>query len=382
MVSRPVHKFQFHSIDHHLLILSQEMKSLRKKSKLREGVTASGPSKAAKQSLAGLQHANSTSTNTNDSGASSIVPIKYLKEVNRLKKTIPDWDHMFDADNDDVESRIGQMIRVEVIGQSLCEKYSWAIPDERALRIIHSFSPIIEIGCGKGYWAYLLQQRGVDIVAFDIFDDGEDDDKGESDGLGSSSWFDVQYGGPEVLGDEAVSHGRTLLLCYPDEGNSLAKECLDEYEGDYVIHVGELNVGGAPGTLSSPQAPWGRTTSAAFQVALAEEFHCLLNVAIPRYPFSKDCLTVWKRTQWVEGKPAEEDDEEEGEGDSDDQDSGELRATISKKRKCQGNEEGSDGDDDGKDSEGDRPDNMWAAIPPEERLPTDIAAPCLSHLLS
>jgi hypothetical protein len=60
-----------------------------------------------------------------DPNKKNVLDIKYLTKVNKLKKTISGWDHMFDADNDDVESRISQMIRVEVIGQSLCEKYSW-----------------------------------------------------------------------------------------------------------------------------------------------------------------------------------------------------------------------------------------------------------------
>ena len=31
-------------------------------------------------------------------------------------------------------------------------QFAWAIPDERALRILGHFSPIIEIGAGFGYW--------------------------------------------------------------------------------------------------------------------------------------------------------------------------------------------------------------------------------------
>ena len=266
---------------------------------------------------------------------------KYLKEVAKLEKTIPNWEDMFceEASN----SRIDQLIRVEVIGQSLCDKYAWAIPDERSLRVLSQFSPLIEIGCGKGYWAYLLKLKGVDIIAFD---------KKKIAKAKKSNWTDVQSGGPEVLLDSSVSEGRNLLLCYPDEASSLAIKCLENFTGDHIIHVGELAVcGGGSGTLSSPQAPWGRTTGADFQVSLAEEFHCLLTISLPRYPFSRDCLSVWKRTQWVEGKPIEDSgvsDTEQG---------------ISV-----------DGSETTKD-------NMWANIPKDERMPVDCAAPCLQHLL-
>ena len=47
--------------------------------------------------------------------------------------------------------------------------------------------------------------------------------------------------------------GRTLLLCYPDEGNSLALECLQALGPDvnHVVHVGELLQTGT--LMDSPQ---------------------------------------------------------------------------------------------------------------------------------
>lgn len=32
------------------------------------------------------------------------------------------------------------------------EKYAWCVPDERALKVLAHFAPIVEIGAGKGYW--------------------------------------------------------------------------------------------------------------------------------------------------------------------------------------------------------------------------------------
>jgi hypothetical protein len=46
--------------------------------------------------------------------------------------------------------------------------YAWAIPDARALRILAALGPLVEVGCGKGYWARLLRDYGVDVVAYDI----------------------------------------------------------------------------------------------------------------------------------------------------------------------------------------------------------------------
>lgn len=292
--------------------------------------------------------------------------IPYLQKVKKLEKTIPHWANIFGEEAN--ETRIEELIRVEVVGQTLCEKYAWAIPDFRALKILSHFSPLIEIGAGKGYWAHLMAEGGVDIVAYDrqIFP--------------KDSWFDVKKGGPEIL-NEKVAMGRNLFLCYPDEDSSMSVECLSNFAGEYVIHVGELIT---TGTYSCPQAPWGRTSVADFQVALNEEYHCLLVASLPRYPFSKDCISVWKRTQWVAGKDASLEGCEEGDGDDDgdDDDGVDVAAKLAADPTDPGGEKVAD-EDEGEDEDEERERaSLWASIPPEERLPTDVAAPCLQHLLS
>lgn len=272
----------------------------------------------------------------------------YLHEVRQLRKTIPTWDTFF-TEGDEEEQRNG-WVRLDVLGGPLCTKYAWAIPNKRALRIIANFSSIIEIGAGKGYWASLLQQAGVDIICYDK--------KGQK----KDNWTTVEKGGPSVL-REKIAKGRTLFLCYPDDSNSMAVKCLDAYDGEYVIHVGELIT---TGTLSGgSQAPFGRTTGSDFSVALAESFHCLLTASLPNFPFGKDCITVWKRTQFVAGKS-----QLLGDGEEDGSDSKEGA------QQGKGGEEGSE-----QGSEDEAEEDSWAAIPAEERLPTDRAAPCLAHLL-
>ncbi len=72
-----------------------------------------------------------------------------------------------------------------------------------------------------------------------------------------------------------------------------------------------------------PVAPYGRTTSAEFQITLPEQFHCLLiaNLSL-RYPYSKDCISVWKRTQYVAGKYFSGDEHSDSESDSEDEEEG------------------------------------------------------------
>lgn len=254
----------------------------------------------------------------------------YLKEIRSLRKTIPEWDEFFSEEGE--EARGNNWVRLDVLGQPLCSKYAWAIPNHRALNILAEFSPLVEVGCGKGYWASLLRQMGADILCFD---------KKKS----SKSWTNVEVGGPKVL-REPRTQERTLFLCYPDDSTNLAFQCLENFSGEYIIHVGELIT---TGTLSGePQAPFGRTTGSDFHVALTESFHCLLVAGLPRFPYSKDCISVWKRTVFVAGKSAMLQSDSEGEKE-----------------------------EESEEEEGD----SWASIPPEEVLPVDVAAPCLAHLL-
>ena len=260
---------------------------------------------------------------------------KYLKEIRQLRKTIPNWDNFFAEEND--EDSAAGWVRLDVLGGPLCKKYAWAIPNQRALNIIANFSPVVEIGAGKGYWASLLLEMGVDIECYDK--------KGNKKG----NWTEVKVGGPKVLAEKGMSK-KTLFLCYPDDSNNMAVKCLDHFSGEYIIHVGELIT---TGTLSGgEQAPFGRTTGSDFSVALAESFHCLLTASIPRFPFSKDCITVWKRTQFAPGKSVV------------------LAENHSE-----------DNDNDNGNDNGDEEEDCWASIPPEEVLPEDRAAPCLAHLL-
>lgn len=92
----------------------------------------------------------------------------------------------------------------------LVEKYSWAIPSPAAIyemaRVVHenNLNGIIEIGAGNGYWAYCLNQVGVDVIAVD---------SGETHtSFKSKHWHPIIKGGPP----HAAKHpDRALFLCWP-----------------------------------------------------------------------------------------------------------------------------------------------------------------------
>lgn len=263
------------------------------------------------------------------------------------------------------------------LGETLVNKYAWATPNERAIRILKEFSPILEVGCGaNAYWCRQMKAAGIDIVGYDASPgqggtigggDNDQSSSGSGSGAKQQTEFAVQQGGPEVLALPKNSK-RTLFLCYPDESDvvlkvdadaddnddedsddddengvpfSMGAACLGNYQGDYIIHVGEL-LGDA--NLSMEQAPWGRSSSPEFQEQLAAEYHCVLRVALPNWLHVRDSLSVWKRSKTCTIVFAADDDD----GGEDDQEDEEVH---------------------------------YRHIPVEERLPADVAAPCLQHLL-
>jgi hypothetical protein len=168
------------------------------------------------------------------------------------------WEHK-------MKGRIGNLRRSEISKEERIsiiddldfdwiEKYCWAIPSSRALRAIEHVvgdRELVEIGCGSGYWGQLLLELGVRWRGFDMSSNSK------------NKWTKVEKKGPEVL-DSLKSNTKgqkscVLFLCYPDDFRpvdsvededvkpgpdeqpySLALDCFDRYNGDTIIHVGEL----------------------------------------------------------------------------------------------------------------------------------------------
>lgn len=134
--------------------------------------------------------------------------------------------------------------------QLVC-KYAWAIPDQAALDTIARCGPIVEIGAGTGYWAHLLRQMGVDVVAYDLvpprterhhnyFHRRREPLEGWPVGR---LYTEVCRGGARTAGQ----HGsRTLFLCWPPYGAPMAAQALTAYMragGTRLVYVGESEGG-------------------------------------------------------------------------------------------------------------------------------------------
>ena len=287
--------------------------------------------------------------------------------------------HFFSSKHVSPEQRAEIWENQADLGEKLVNKYAWATPDARLLKVFQYFSPIVEIGCGSNaYWAKWMHGGGVDVIAFDASPEsgGKIDANGtgkkmknkgkQSGGDVKSDGLTIRRGGPTILStDKDISDSkRTLFLCYPDEEEyheseseeededsytghdmkspkpkSMGAACLQHFTGSTIIHVGELY----GDTLGLDQSPWGRSSSCEFQERLAAEYHCILRMKLTNnWLHVKDTLSVWKRSEICEMVYENDSDDEDG----------------STEEEC------------------------YKYIPPEEQLPLDAAAPCVAHLLS
>lgn len=155
------------------------------------------------------------------------------------------------------------------------KKFSWAIPNERALAVIKHYGPIVEIGAGTGLWAMMLANRGVDVVAYDVALPGSENKYHYEP---KYLYFPIRLGGPEVL---PTIHGRTLMLCWPPYDQPMALDALTAFSGGHVVFIGEP-IGGCTG-------------SDAFHNKLYDEFEKVQSVHIPQWYGINDYLAVWRR---------------------------------------------------------------------------------------
>ena len=163
--------------------------------------------------------------------------------------------------------------------------YGFSIPTDDALEHIERRSPggVVEIGAGTGYWAHLLDRRGVDVRAFDIDPAPSSANKWFA---GTQPWHRVEIGDHTVVDQSAT---RTLVIVWPTKNEAWASAALERYHtagGRCVVFVGEL--GG------------GRTGDEAFHAHLGNIDLCLqCEYGVLTSPCICDIQQLWTRQTTV-----------------------------------------------------------------------------------
>ncbi|MEI8240561.1 MAG: methyltransferase domain-containing protein [Actinomycetota bacterium] len=184
---------------------------------------------------------------------------------------------------------------------TLTATYAFAIPTDAALSAIarHSPSGIVEIGAGTGYWASLLEEVGIDVVAFDPAPAGSADNTWFHS---SASWFPVGRADNTVVD----RHGdRTLLLVWPTRNEAWPAESLQRFleaGGDTVVYVGE-GVGGPTGDVAFHRllGEVDQCLACTYGVLdtpcvcdIEPQWHRIDTVPLPHWPGRHDDLHVYR----------------------------------------------------------------------------------------
>lgn len=150
------------------------------------------------------------------------------------------------------------------------QRYAWAIPTKEVVELIAAHSPIVEIGAGTGYWAFLIEQVGGDIICSDK----------EPPEL-TDQWYPVHWADHTCLEDGGFAD-RALFICWPRFDEMWSVDALEFYDGDTVIYIGEGRSG-----CTAPEPFFDRLDQEGWQQTHDHD--------IPIWEGMKDRLTIYER---------------------------------------------------------------------------------------
>lgn len=125
-------------------------------------------------------------------------------------------------------------------------QYAWTVTDPPTVDFVaehlgpDAFDPL----AGSGYWAYLLGQRGISVLASDLTPPAEG--SGNIYHKGTGTWVPVRRA-DAVDACREWGLGRALLLSWPPYDEPTGAAVLTAYLGDRVVYIGE-GEGGCCGT--------------------------------------------------------------------------------------------------------------------------------------
>lgn len=120
----------------------------------------------------------------------------------------------------------------EMMRRQYC--YTVTDPDTVAFVAEHLGARAVDPMAGSGYWAYVLRQAGVDVVACDAVPPPSPDNIWHYDA--QQQWVPVKQG--NAIDTLAAAGSRSWLLSWPPGGVNMAP-VVKSFSGDRVVYLGE-----------------------------------------------------------------------------------------------------------------------------------------------
>ena len=153
--------------------------------------------------------------------------------------------------------------------REMIKVFSWAIPNDAAIRLLRRHSPLIEIGAGTGYWAWMVEQEGGIVLTYDSW---------QAHFKTETRWMRVKRGGPAMIKYHPEA---TLFLCWPPYDEPMAHTCPKNYSGEFFLYEGEDSS--------------GCTGDDNFHDELNTHWKLKRKVAVPKWSGIHDSLFLYQR---------------------------------------------------------------------------------------
>lgn len=163
--------------------------------------------------------------------------------------------------------------------EKLTHKYAWTVTDPETFDFVRAHCPnrVLDPLAGTGYWAYLLGQVGVEVIASDLRPPHPEADL--------NIWHPMAEQHVPVKQDNAVDAmvisepGDTLLLGWPP-ASDIADLTLKAFRGNQMIYIGEIQ-----DSCASP----------GFWARVAAGWHPIGAHTPVQFDCMNDHVTVWSR---------------------------------------------------------------------------------------
>lgn len=196
--------------------------------------------------------------------------------IDTLKKMFKDYGgvNIFEGRNPtDNLLKSGALVAME-LRWPFVQRFAFAIPTSEAVAKLVKLSPIIEVGSGNGYWAWLVRKAGGEFQDSDTYHRQENC----KNGFWKVWWTKPKRRGPSWVKGFPKA---TLFLCWPEYDSPMAFKALKSFRGKRVVYIGE-GYGGCTG-------------NERFHETLDKDWIEEQKITLPSWPGVWDDMRIYRR---------------------------------------------------------------------------------------